>query len=176
MRKIIVASKNPVKINATLNAFQKMFPGEDYEIEGISVPSGVDDQPFNDHDTFQGAWNRMENAYRAFTNADYWVGIEGGIEEKGAEMEAYAWVVVKSSTDKIGKGRTGTFFLPKQVAELVRGGKELGDADDIVFGKTNSKQENGAVGILTGDVVDRTKYYEEAVVLALIPFKNELLY
>lgn len=176
MRKIIVASKNPVKINATLNGFQKMFPGEDYEIEGISVPSGVDDQPFNDHDTFQGAWNRMENAYRAFTNADYWVGIEGGIEEKGAEMEAYAWVVVKSSTDKIGKGRTGTFFLPKQVAELVRGGKELGDADDIVFGKTNSKQENGAVGILTGDVVDRTKYYEEAVVLALIPFKNELLY
>lgn len=176
MRKIIVASKNPVKINATLNAFQKMFPGEDYEIEGISVPSGVDDQPFNDYDTFQGAWNRTENACKAFTNADYWVGIEGGIEEKGAEMEAYAWVIVKSAADQIGKGRTGTFFLPKHVAELVRSGKELGDADDIVFGKTNSKQENGAVGILTGDVIDRTKYYEEAVVLALIPFKNELLY
>lgn len=176
MKTIIVASKNPVKIRATLNGFKKMFPGETYEIEGGTVPSGVGDQPFNDHDIFQGAWNRAENASRVVVIADYWVGIEGGIEEKGADMEAYAWVVIKSSSNKIGKGRTGTFFLPKRVAELIREGKELGDADDIVFGKTNSKQENGAVGILTGDVIDRTKYYEEAVVLALIPFKNELLY
>ncbi|MEA2092741.1 MAG: DUF84 family protein, partial [Patescibacteria group bacterium] len=55
-------------------------------------------------------------------------------------------------------------------------GKELGEADDIVFQRNNSKQENGAVGILTGDVVDRTKCYTEAVILALIPFKNVNLY
>ena len=76
----------------------------------------------------------------------------------------------------VGKGRSGTFFLPPKIAELIRQGKELGEADDIVFGRTNSKQENGAVGILTDGVVDRTKYYTEAVVLALIPFKNERLY
>ena len=76
----------------------------------------------------------------------------------------------------VGKGRSGTFFLPPKIAELIRQGKELGEADDIVFERTNSKQENGAVGILTDGVVDRTKYYTEAVVLALIPFKNERLY
>ena len=91
-------------------------------------------------------------------------------------MEAFAWVVIKAKGNGFGKGRTGTFFLPPQIAELIKQGKELGEADDIVFGRTNSKQENGAVGILTENVVDRTKYYTEAVVLALIPFKNKKLY
>ena len=46
----------------------------------------------------------------------------------------------------------------------------------ILFLKRNdSKKKNGAVGILTNNLIDRTKYYEEAVVLSLIPFiKNEL--
>lgn len=50
------------------------------------------------------------------------------------------------------------------------------DIDDILFNRSNSKQEDGAVGILTGRIIDRTKYYLEAVILALIPFKNEKLY
>ncbi|MEA2092675.1 MAG: DUF84 family protein, partial [Patescibacteria group bacterium] len=60
--------------------------------------------------------------------------------------------------------------MKKVIIELIKEGKELGEADDIVFQRNNSKQENGAVGILTGDVVDRTKCYTEAVILALIPF------
>ncbi len=60
--KIVIASKNPVKINATLAGFQKMFPEETFEIESISVLSGVNDQPRSDTETFQGAWNRAENA------------------------------------------------------------------------------------------------------------------
>lgn len=176
MKKIVIASKNPVKINATLSGFQKMFPNEQFEIEGVSVPSGVSDQPKNDLETFSGAWNRADSACKGKSDADFCVGIEGGIEEKNSDMEAFAWVVIKSRNGGFGKGRTGTFFLPPQVAELIKQGKELGEADDIIFGRTNSKQENGAVGILTGNVVDRTKYYTEAIVLALIPFKNKKLY
>jgi non-canonical (house-cleaning) NTP pyrophosphatase len=80
------------------------------------------------------------------------------------------------SGDQLGKGCTGRFALPPRVAELVHQGKELGVADDIVFGRTNSKQENGAVGLLTENIIDRAAYYEQAVILALIPFKNPLLY
>ncbi len=90
-------------------------------------------------------------------------------------MAAFAWIVVRSQ-EMIGKARTGTFFLPPAVAELIRQGKELGEADDIVFGRSNSKQENGAVGLLTDNVIDRTQLYEHAMILALIPFKNESLY
>ena len=173
--KIFIGSKNPVKIQAVEQGFEKMFPNSAFEFVGASVPSGVDDQPTSDDETFKGALNRAESANKQNPEANYWVGIEGGIQKVSDEMEAFAWVVIKSKT-KIGKSRTGTFFLPIPIVKLINDGKELGEADDIVFNRSNSKQRDGTVGILTGNAIDRTKYYLEAVVLALIPFKNEQLY
>ena len=173
--KVIVASKNPVKIQASLRGFEMMFPNEKHEVQGVSVSSGVDGQPRSDSETLQGALARAENASKEYPEADFWVGLEGGIEDRGADMISFAWVAVKSK-DQIGKGKTGTFFLPPKVAELIRQGKELGEADDIVFGRTNSKQENGAVGLLTDNAIDRARFYSAAVILALIPFKNTNLW
>jgi inosine/xanthosine triphosphatase len=175
MIQIIVASTNPVKLQAALHGFQRMFPGSAFEVQGISVPSGVRDQPMTDAETLQGAFNRAANARQAAPSAQFWVGIEGGVEVMGEELAAFAWVVVLSANG-CGKGRTGTFFLPPQVAVLVRQGMELGEADDLVFGRLNSKQENGAIGLLTGDVVDRAALYEQAVILALVSFRNPELY
>lgn len=175
MKKVVIASKNPVKIQAVKNGFEKMLPSQEFEFIGVSVPSNVADQPLSNDETFQGAKNRVDNAASEVKDADFYVGIEGGIELVDNEMEAFAWVVVRSN-NKYGKARTATFFLPKQVVELIKQGKELGEADDIVFQRNNSKQENGAVGILTGDVINRTVYYTEAVILALITFKNSDLY
>jgi inosine/xanthosine triphosphatase len=175
MKTIALASNNPVKVQATLSGFQKMFPDESFRVETVSVPSGVRDQPFSDEETLQGALNRAQNASRLVPAADYWAGIEGGVEETGGEMAAFAWVVVLTPR-LVGKGRTGAFFLPSRVADLIRQGKELGEADDMVFGRSNSKQDVGAVGLLTGNVVDRARLYEQAVILALVPFKNPELY
>lgn len=176
MKKIVVASKNPVKITTTLAGFKKMFQNESFEVTGTSVKSDVSDQPVTEEETLQGALNRVENAQISEPNADYWVGIEGGIQETNGALLTFAWIVVKSTDGKLGKGRTGSFFLPNKVAQLIKQGKELGEADDIVFNKQNSKQENGAVGILTGDVLTRGTFYEPAIVLALIPFKNPDLF
>jgi inosine/xanthosine triphosphatase len=107
--------------------------------------------------------------------ADYWVGIEGGAEPRDGQLGVFAWVVV-FDRERQGQGRSGEFFLPEKVAELVRSGVELGEADDRVFGRSNSKQQNGAVGLLTADVVDRAGLYVPAVIFALIPFKNPQLY
>jgi non-canonical (house-cleaning) NTP pyrophosphatase len=52
---------------------------------------------------------------------------------------------------------------------------ELGEADDLVFGQINSKQQNGAIGILTNDLIDRESLYRPAVIMALIPFLNPTL-
>lgn len=174
-KKIIIASKNPVKINAVRIGFEKMFPLEEFEMEGVSVSSDVGNQPMSNQETITGAINRTNNAKIRFQDADFWVGIEAGLEKINREMESFAWISIKSNENS-GKAKTGIFFLPNKVAELIDKGKELGDADDIVFGHTNSKQKNGAVGILTGDIIVRTSYYAEAIVLALIPFKNPELY
>ena len=152
-----------------------MFPDEQFEFTGVSAASGVADQPFSDEETRMGAMNRAENASKQAPDADFWVGIEGGIEKMNDEMQAFAWVAIKSKI-KTGKSKTGTFFLPVRIVKLINQGKELSEADDIVFNRSNSKQKDGAVGILTNGVIDRTKYYTEAVILALIPFKNETLY
>ncbi|MDP3735128.1 MAG: inosine/xanthosine triphosphatase [bacterium] len=176
MQKIIVASKNPVKIHAAEDGFRLMFPEGAFEIEGVTVPSGVPDQPMSDAETFAGAWNRATGASGVAADAHFYVGIEGGIEERDGELAALAWVVVRSSDGRFGKGRSGTFFLPERLAVLVRAGRELGDASDEVFNEKNSKQGLGTVGFLSGGVMDRTQYYVSAVTLALFPFRNAHLY
>ncbi|MGD2158793.1 MAG: inosine/xanthosine triphosphatase [Anaerolineales bacterium] len=175
MKSIILASQNPVKIRATKAGFQRMFPDLDFDISWVSVPSGVREQPVSDEETLRGAFNRAQAAKDLVHEADFWVGIEGGVEQSEYGMLAFAWVVILSNNHK-GKGRTGAFFLPKKVAEIVRSGKELGDADDIVFGRVNSKQKQGAVGLLTEGVIERADFYEQAVILALVPFKKPGLY
>ncbi len=174
MEKLVIASTNPVKIQSALNGFNSMFPGQQFTANGISVPSGVSAQPMTSDETLQGAVNRVHTARDQIADAEYWIGIEGGVEERNAELEVFAWVVILSR-EGMGKSRTATFNLPQEVTRLVRQGVELGEADDIVFGRSNSKQQNGSVGLLTEDVITRATYYEHAVILALVPFKNKQL-
>ncbi|HYQ57160.1 MAG TPA: DUF84 family protein, partial [Draconibacterium sp.] len=69
-----------------------------------------------------------------------------------------------------------TFQLPPKIAELIAQGYELGDANDILFKQKNSKQKTGAVGLLTGNRINRTALYKQAVELAIVPFINPGLY
>jgi len=172
---LVVASHNPVKVQAVLHGFRRMFPLAVINVSMVSVPSGVRPQPLSDEEALLGAMNRTQNAMTSTPDADYWIGIEAGVQNTDSEMMSFSWVVVRSRKE-VGRGRTGAFFLPHAVADLVRQGRELGEADDIVFHRSNSKQDNGAVGLLTDNVIDRAQLYEQAVILALIPFKNETLY
>jgi inosine/xanthosine triphosphatase len=171
MTVVIVASTNPVKIQSVYDGFTRMFPGGLFDVRGVSVESGVSAQPMSDDETCTGAFNRARAAAQAVPDADYWVGIEGGLEEKRGDLHGVAWIVV-IGRGRVGKSRTATFVLPQEVARLIREGHELGHADDIVFQRSNSKHDNGSVGLLTADVLNRRLYYEHAVILALIPFKN----
>jgi len=56
MRKtVLVASKNPVKIQAIREGFLKVFPDTGYEFLSVEVSSGVSDQPFGMEETLTGA-------------------------------------------------------------------------------------------------------------------------
>lgn len=175
MPRITVASHNPVKLAATRIAFERLFPHDEFEVVGIAVPSGVADQPQSQAETMTGARNRAENANARQPQSDFWVGIEGGIEDTALGMSCFAWVHVIDGRGRIGRGQTAVFYLPEEVAALVRAGMEVGHADDQVFGRENSKQSNGAIGLLTDDAVDREAYYVQAVIMALVPFKNPSL-
>ena len=174
-KRVIIASKNPVKINTVRFGFEEVFNDTGFDFEGISVPSDISDQPMSVDETYQGALNRIKNAKKLVEEADFYCGIEGGLEFFKDQCYAFAWIVIDNGKT-IGKARTGSFMLPPKVVELIEEGMELGHADDIVFGHSNSKQKQGSVGILTHDRLDRTGYYKHAVLLALIPFINEKLF
>jgi len=176
MPTVIVASLNPVKVAAARAGFARLFPEATWEARGFDAPSGVSHQPMGDAETVAGAEGRCAAARQAHPEADFIVGIEGGCGEDPAGLEAFAWMVVYDAQGRAGRARSGSFLLPPAVAALVRQGVELGVADDRIFGRSNSKQANGAIGLLTHDVIDRFGLYEHAVVLALVSFRNPELY
>jgi len=77
----------------------------------------------------------------------------------------------------LGVSKTASFAVPPEVARLVRDeSMELGRADDVVFRRVNSKHGGGTVGKLTDDLVDRSEYYEHALILAFTPWLRPNLY
>jgi inosine/xanthosine triphosphatase len=176
MKKVVVGSNNPVKLEATKEAFEIAFPDEVFEFLTHSALSGVPDQPFGVDETKLGATNRSDDCKKSFPEADYFVGLEGGLEEVGDEHWAFAWMCVQNSSSAYGYGRTSSYLLPPKVSKLVRGGAEFSSATDIVFNEVDSKYKGGTVSILTNGHITRKGYYREAVVFALIPFINPDLY
>ncbi|MEP1087041.1 inosine/xanthosine triphosphatase [Algoriphagus sp.] len=172
---IIVGSKNPVKIACTETAFSEAF-SQGFTVDGVNAASQVSDQPMGDDETYLGARNRVMNAKNIFPEADYWVGIEGGVGEDIRGMYAFAWIYIEHKSGLNGKSKTATFYLPEAIAELIHSGMELGAADDQFFAQENSKQSGGSVGILTQGTLTRQTYYNQAIILALIPFLNKELF
>ncbi len=168
MKRAVVGSENPVKIRAVVEALAEVFT-EDWEVEGLKAPSGVSDQPMTSEETLKGAQNRVTSLMKQ-TQADLYVGLEGGIEYLSEdEVICFAWMVVSDGT-KWGKAQSLGFMLPDEVVEKLNQGLELGDAADAVFETHNIKQQVGTIGILTDDIISRTEMYRPAVVSALIPF------
>lgn len=172
--KIVVASLNPVKTAAVRSAFSMQFPGTELEIVPLATDSGVADQPMSDGETRRGARNRARNARKAVPDADFWVGLEGGLETIDGALMGFAWMVVAGPGGRLGEARTPTLPMPPAVQRLVAEGLELGEANDRVFATTNSKQKGGAFGLLTGGRYTREGVYTQALVLALIPFVHVL--
>ncbi len=167
VKTVIVASLNPAKVNAVKSAFEARFPQQSFDFVGVSVDSGVADQPMSDQETHSGALNRVANAKNLHTNADYYVGLEAGIEGS----VTFAWMVIESQTQR-GESRSASLMLPPVVIEKLQYANELGDVMDEVFGTDNIKQKGGAISLLTHDLLTRSSVYHQALILALIPFAN----
>jgi inosine/xanthosine triphosphatase len=165
--RVTVGSTNPVKVGAVRSVVTRLRP--DVEVANLSVPSGVPDQPWGDDETIRGARTRALGA-RAATDADIGIGIEGGVVDGGdGVVRTCAWAVAVLRDGRDGVGGSLAMTLPQRVAELVRGGMELGHAMDAVTGSHNVKQGVGAVGILTSGLVTRQQAYETLVAYALAP-------
>lgn len=174
--RISVGSKNPVKVGAVREAFQKYWP--ECEVVGVEVESGVAAQPMSEEETMMGSRQRAHKALATDPAAEYAVGLEGGVCEKNGVMYECAWVcVVRKSqiiNDKFsnneGMGGGLYFELPAKIAEKIKAGGELGPIMDEMTGESDVKQKSGAIGIMTKGQLDRKTAYVQIVLSALIKF------
>ncbi|OCH12408.1 MULTISPECIES: inosine/xanthosine triphosphatase [unclassified Aliivibrio] len=162
---VIIASLNPAKIHAVESAFTQAFPNINFVFQGIAVESGVADQPMSCIETKQGALNRVNNAKSLHPKANYYVGLEAGIENTAT----FAWMIIDNGL-MVGESRSSSLPLPPSVIAAVNEGKELGDVMDEQFKTENIKQKGGAIGLLTNNLLTRSSVYQQALTLALIPF------
>lgn len=167
MKKVVISSLNPAKINAVKSAFESAFPNQAFEFQGVSVPSGVAEQPMDNAETHLGASNRVNNAKEAISDGDYYVGIEAGLDGGCT----FAWMVIESE-GLIGESRSASLMLPPAVVEQLAPTVELGDVMDKTFSTDNIKQKGGAIALLTQHQLTRSSVYHQALILALIPFVN----
>jgi inosine/xanthosine triphosphatase len=162
--KIVVGSLNEAKVTAVKQAFTQVF-GK-VLVEGITIKDTLS-QPTTDSSTLHGAEHRAQSAKFARPDADYWVGIEGGVESVAGELMVMAWVVIMT-TDQVGRSRSATYQLPKPAAAAVEAGQPLGDISAKVVG--DNWQRLGLIASLSRGRITRTSFYIEPIILALLPF------
>lgn len=145
--KIIVGSKNPVKINAAKHIFAMYFANHEIDCQGVDAPSSVPDQPLGEEQTCLGAQNRV-NYCKSHYQADYYVAMEGGAAAFSYGAATFAYVVIDNGLEQV-TGRSSNLPLPKIFYHALLQGEELGNVMDKAFNTTNIKQQGGAIGLLT---------------------------
>jgi inosine/xanthosine triphosphatase len=175
--KILVGSKNPVKIDAVREAFSFYF--DPIIVQGISVDSNVSDQPIND-ETFIGAEYRAKELLNInnhkLLNADFFVGIEGGIQLLYDKSFAFGCMCIIHKSGRTSFGTSANFELPKMVVEQLLKRKELGHVMDEIMEQENTKQKGGAISFFTNGKMNRKELYIPGLISALVPFQHPKMY
>ncbi len=176
--RIRVASKNPVKVTAAHQAFNQVFPNHTIHCEGMETESGVADQPMTENETRLGAQNRIRYCRAHDTNKeeDYFVSMEGGVDDFEEGAATFAYVAIAGRDGKIHTGRSANLPIPDAVYLRLKNGEELGDVMDDLFKTDNVKQKGGAIGLLTNHRATRESTYTQALILALAPILHPDLY
>jgi inosine/xanthosine triphosphatase len=168
--RILVGSKNPVKINAARSIFSLYYPDMTIDCQGVDAPSQVPDQPIGEDE----AQNRVLYCQQHY-QADFYVAMEGGAEQFSYGPATFAFVVVADNQQR-AIGRSSNLPLPPSLYNALLQGKELGDVMDNAFNTTNIKQQGGAIGLLTNHHATRESTYTQALTLAMAPFLHPALY
>jgi inosine/xanthosine triphosphatase len=172
MKKVVIASENPVKVEVAKRAFAAVFPDESFEYIAYKSESNVPEQPMGE-ETIQGARNRLAYIKTHIPDADYWISQEGGAYTDYNEMYARAWIVVSDTEGFTAEASTASEHLPNGIAELMHSGIELGHATDMFFNQTNTKHGLGAIGYLTDGLITRMDYYLQPAIIALSELKHK---
>lgn len=171
---ILIGSKNPGKIQGAKEAFENYF--NDFDIDGISVPSNVGEEPLN-NEIYEGARNRVDNLikYAKENNieAEYFLGVESGITNLLGKWVIVNIAVIKDKNDYESWGISSAFPVPdRYVDEIIS--TDLGKVMDKIFQETDLRSSKGGISFLTNGVISRIDLTREAFIMALTQHINEI--
>ena len=152
--KIIIGSKNPAKNQAVKNAFRD----GSFEFISLDIPSGVNEQPFSDEETINGARNRAVNALLQ-GSGDIGIGLEGGVQETSHGLLLCNWGALASKDLEPIIAGGARLLLPEEIAKRLRAGEELGPVMDDYAKMQNVRKNEGAIGIFTNGSVNRIEMF-----------------
>jgi len=201
--RIAVGSTRGPKLDAVHDALklcaEHLNPNVQFEVLGFAVDSGVGHTPFSSAESMRGARQRTEALIRMTSGKDeiyqYFVGLEGGLEVmqphhrhegKGENADAAgnggrrvfleSWAYV-SDGSRGHFGRSGGIELPPVLAhEVLDDGVELADAIDKFAGVAGIRDNQGAWGVLSNNLITRREAFRVALVAAFAPFYNVNLF
>ncbi|MHA2226372.1 MAG: inosine/xanthosine triphosphatase [Candidatus Hodarchaeales archaeon] len=180
--KVLVTSKNPVKIRATREAFSYFYSDfvlSSFEVNNLDPErTQLNSQPIGDDQTFKSSRWRVERARKYKPEFDYYVGIEGGITVTRFSQDR---IVVYSSVGNhtyIETVRGCEIPIPHSwYSKLVQNPEiELGDLVAEISGVPNIKQKQGAIGFLTNNFLQRFDILKHSIIVALIPYLSPTLF
>ncbi|MHA1452622.1 MAG: inosine/xanthosine triphosphatase [Promethearchaeota archaeon] len=185
---VAVGTKNPAKIEAVKLAFSKMFPEIECIVFPIKVDSHVGVQPYGFESTIQGAINRAKDAYfsvfnkKSKTNIQIGVGIEAGmipvpLTSTGYLDYQFCAIYISNGSITVGSG-PGFEYPAKIVDKLLKDPNhhEIGTIIDEISGIANTKEHEGAIGLLSKNIFKRADILQYSVISALLPIKSPDLY
>jgi len=175
---VLVASKNPVKIKASLEAFQPFFNELQIDSCEVILPISNSDQPIGEEQTREFSMLRVTQARKENKEYDFYVGIEGGVVKTSTgetRIVVYSSVGDRDYTETI---RGCEIPLPEEWFDSLTNKKygELGDLVAYVSGVQDIKRKQGAVGYFTKENITRFDVLKQSIILALIPYLNPTIF
>jgi inosine/xanthosine triphosphatase len=168
-----IGSLNPVKFKSVKNAFSIVWPLLQFSFQSKKILSNVSSQPLSDEETIKGATHR---AIESLKDADFGVGLEGGVHQIGNQWFSFGWSVIVSRSGETGIGSSPRILLPTSITYLIKKGFELAEINDKLFDQKNSGKDQGNFGLMTNGVITRQSAYQEACILALTRFNKSNIY
>jgi inosine/xanthosine triphosphatase len=171
---VVLGSTNPVKAEATLQAFETFH--EDVEVLPLSLPSKVKPFPTSEKETIQGAINRALAAEAARPDAEFALGIESGIVGMEGRKYVRGYAVVVHGGE-IGIGSSAAYEVSKGLLKRIDPKTdESKRVIDSIFGGRDVLDKEGVVGVLTRGKLVRTAVLRDAVICALTRFVSSEYY
>lgn len=171
---IAVGSENPTKITPVEEVFSHHF--KNVKVAGVSVLSGVGEQPMDNDEMFRGALNRAERALKKVKGASYGVGIDGGLHKYSYGWFEQSIIVIIDKKGNLGIGSSGGLIQPRIVMDKILKGESLEEVVDKLFGTQKIGRGIGMFGLFTKGLVTRADGVKHGVAFALSRFLHKDLY